>query len=394
MHEKVPGVQAQRQVVVVAVTKILYIFLSLLILIQSANAAVLPEDRVDVLYHNYDGGGITIDGPSVLVRKSIADKVSISANYYADNISSASIDAVTQASPYTENRVQQSLGVDYLNEKSTLSYSYTTSVENDFDATTNTFGITQEMFGSMTTINLSFSIGDNIITQTGNDAFLEYSDFKYYRTSISQVLSKNLLMALTYDIITDEGFLNNPYRQIRYLDDNASDGYSWESEIYPETRTTNAASIALRYFLPYRAALFGSYRYFTDSWGIKADTFEIGYEHPLEENWIFETTLRYYTQTQANFYADLFPFENPQNVFARDKELSTFTDINLGLGVTYEFDDESLYFFERGTANFYYTYMSYDYENFRDARVKTTPGTEPLYSFTAGVIRLYVSLWF
>ena len=26
-------------------------------------AAVLPEDRADVLYHRYDGGGVTIDGP-------------------------------------------------------------------------------------------------------------------------------------------------------------------------------------------------------------------------------------------------------------------------------------------------------------------------------------------
>jgi len=402
MPVKVREAQARQQVVVVVVTShmkihvlFFYSLLCLLLILQSATAAVLPEERVDVLYHSYDGGGITITGPSVLVRKNFADKVSISANYYVDNITSASIDAVTQASPYTEKRVQKSIGADYLNDKSTLSYSYTTSVENDFDATTHSFGISQEMFGSMTNVSLSYSFGDNIITQTGVDTFLETSKFNDFRSSISQVLTKNLIMSLTYDIITDEGFLNNPYRNIRYIDPNDSSEYLFQRELYPETRTSNAASIGMRYFLPYRAAIFGSYRYFTDSWGIKADTFEIGYVHPLEEKWTFETTLRYYTQTGANFYNDLFPFEDPANVYGRDKELSTFTDVSVGLGITYEFEGENLLFFERGSANLFYTYFTFDYDDFRDIRVDTNvPGTEPLYSFTAGVTRLYFSFWF
>ena len=27
------------------------------------SAAVLPEDRTDILYHGYDGGGLQVDGP-------------------------------------------------------------------------------------------------------------------------------------------------------------------------------------------------------------------------------------------------------------------------------------------------------------------------------------------
>ena len=43
-------------------------------------AKVLPEDRNDTLWHLYDGGGVTIQGPSVLVRQSYKDKVSVWAN--------------------------------------------------------------------------------------------------------------------------------------------------------------------------------------------------------------------------------------------------------------------------------------------------------------------------
>src|SRR5690606_35664575 len=96
----------------------------------SVHAGVLPEDRADLLYHSYDSGGVTIDGPSLLVRKQFADKFSASANYYIDRVTSASIDVVTTASPYTEERTQYSVGLDYLHDRWLLNLGYTSSEEN------------------------------------------------------------------------------------------------------------------------------------------------------------------------------------------------------------------------------------------------------------------------
>ncbi|MEQ1581261.1 MAG: hypothetical protein ABL964_11760, partial [Steroidobacteraceae bacterium] len=123
----------------------------LLVLPQWAHAAVLPEDRADLLYHRYEGGGVKIDGPSLLVRKKFAEKYSVSANYYVDMVSSASIDVLTTASPYKEERKQESLGVTYLRGKSTYSLDYSNSKENDYTANTASFGISQDMFGDLTT---------------------------------------------------------------------------------------------------------------------------------------------------------------------------------------------------------------------------------------------------
>ena len=64
----------------------------------SAFAGVLPEDRADVLYHRYQGGGVTIQGPSVLVRKKFGEKFAATANYYMDFVSSASIDVKSTGS--------------------------------------------------------------------------------------------------------------------------------------------------------------------------------------------------------------------------------------------------------------------------------------------------------
>ena len=65
----------------------------------AADAADLPEDQAEVMYHLYDGGGVTAQGPAVLLRKSLANTVSLSGSYYVDIVSNASIDVVTQMMP-------------------------------------------------------------------------------------------------------------------------------------------------------------------------------------------------------------------------------------------------------------------------------------------------------
>ena len=49
-------------------------------------------------------------GPAVLVRKSMLDRVSLSGSYYVDAVSNASIDVVTTASKYKETRNQGDVG--------------------------------------------------------------------------------------------------------------------------------------------------------------------------------------------------------------------------------------------------------------------------------------------
>ena len=117
----------------------------------SVLAGVLPEDRADVLYHLYQGDGVEIDGSSILVRKQLGKSISLVGNYYVDMVSSASIDVITTASPYTEERKQWSLGMDYLRGNTTMRVGYTSSAESDFDAKTYSFSVSQDMFGDLLT---------------------------------------------------------------------------------------------------------------------------------------------------------------------------------------------------------------------------------------------------
>lgn len=360
-------------------------------------AAVLPEDRADVLYHSYSGGGIDITGPSVMLRKLIGKSLSLFGNSYVDSITSASIDVVTAASPYKEHREEKTLGADFLHGKTTLGTSFTTSEENDYSADTARFGVSQSMFGDLTTVSLGYSRGADTVGRRGDSNFAEQAKRHQFSLGLSQVLSKNLLGNLDFALISDEGYLNNPYRQVRYVNSNLFDPkkYLYQSEVYPRTHTSHALAGRLIYYLPYRAALSGGYRFYTDSWGINAHTAELGYVHPLKNGWLFDIKYRYYQQNHADFYSDLFPYLNAQNYLARDKELSTFHSQSVGFGVSYEFARNGWWFIDKGSLNLAYNRLMFRYDDFRDLRVSgVNPGNEPLYGFDADVAQFYLSLWY
>jgi hypothetical protein len=372
-------------------------------------AGVLADDRADMLFHRYEGGGVTIQGPSLLVRKKIAEKYAFTANYYQDMVTSASIDVeVSGASEYKEERTQYSIGAEYLRGKTTYSLNYTDSKENDYQAATTTFGISQDLFGDLTTITMGFSRGNDIVRRrdtTTNEIdrnFKEPTDRWSYRVGVSQILTKSLITTLQLEVITDEGFLNNPYRSYRYVNPTDDRLFALAREIYPRTRTSNAVAVNGRYFLPYRAAIHGGYRFFTDTWGINANTYEIGYTHPWRQ-WTFEAGYRLYSQSHADFYRDLFDRPDQQNFLARDKELSTFKSQAFSAGASYDFLPNGWRFIKKGTLNVFYDRIQFDYDDFRDARYAQLPtsdpnfhpaGTEPLYSFGANVIQMFVSVWF
>jgi hypothetical protein len=359
-----------------------------------AHGAVLPDDRADIMYHRYEGGGVTIDGPALLVRTKFAEKYSVTGSAYVDMVSSASIDVMTTASPYKEERHQGGFGFDMLNGKSQYGVTYTRSDENDYIANTATFDFSQDMFGDLTTVSFGYSQGWDDVRKRGDSTFNEQVNRRNYRAGLSQIITPTLMAGINYELITDEGYLNNPYRSVRYLDPTSARGYSYEPERYPHTRTSNAISLNARYYLPYRAAVHGEYRYYTDDWGIVANSIEVGYTHPWGKQWIFEAGLRWYDQSAADFYSDLFPRRNAQNFLARDKELSTFNSQMLTLGVTYELPPLGWKFIERSTLNFYYDRIHYSYDDFRNLLEGGEPGSEPLYSYDADVFRLFLSGWF
>jgi hypothetical protein len=314
-----------------------------------------------------------------------------------DAITSASIDVVVSgASQYKERREQKSLSVDYLRGKSTYTAGYVISEENDYKAQTWSLGVSQDMFGDLTTVSFGYSQGLDKVGKTGDPTFAQEIERRNYRVGVTQVLTRNMLLSLNFETVTEQGYLQNPYRFMRY--EGPPGSYTRAPEIFPATRTGNAGSGRLKYYLPWRAALEGSYRFYTDTWGINAHTAGIEYTQPMWGRWVFSGSYRYYTQNSANFFSDLFPRAQYQNFMVRDKESSALVGQTVGLGASYDFPVTWASWLKKGTANLHVSHMLVDYSEFRDLTNfppgSTTPGTEPLYSLDANIFQFFVSFWF
>ena len=381
--------------------------LSTLLLLRGAGAAVLPDDRADAFWSKYKGGSMDITGYSVLVRKKFTEQFAVEAKYFVDKVSGASVDVLSNASVIKDTRKQKSLSLDYIHDKTQYNLSYANSTERDYVSSTTHFSLSQDMFGDLTTVSFGFTDSRNKVGENNGTAnrpviaWLGHAQTRSYEGGVSQVITKNMIAGLNLEFITDQGLLSNPYRPIRFLDA-VPLGYSLGSQVYPNTHTSTAVETRAKYYLPYRAAVSASYRYFTDTWGIRANTIELDYTQPISNKWIFEGRVRHYSQNHATFYRDLLPFANSQNFEARDRNLAASTNNSFGGKVTWAFSPEGFLIFKRSTVSLDLSRIQFKYGDFRDikdynntpAGGRYLPGTEPLYGYSATVLQVYLSLFY
>ncbi len=377
-------------------------------MVHVARADVLPDSRADVFYSKYSGGGMDINTYEASARAKIGEDFSVDYSYLVDKVSGASIDVLSQASVIKDERKQQSADLTFVHDKTTYTIGYSHSQERDYISNTPHISLSQDMFGDLTTVTLGFSrsrdeVGENDGTAFApNVVWLGHAESRGYDLGLSQILTRNLIAGITVDVITDDGYLANPYRSIRYLDQSAAKGYSLAAQTYPDTRTSTAVEGRLKYYLPYRASATVIYRYYRDTWAIVGNTLEFDYTQPVRNKWIFEGRARYYKQTAASFYSDLFLYDNYQNFEGRDKDLAASENFTVGLKATYAWLPDGWKFFKRSTVSVDISQVRFKYLDFRDikdyndtpAGGSYAPGTEPLYHFTATIYQGYLSVFF
>jgi hypothetical protein len=292
---------------------------------HGAKAAPLPPDRGEALYHRYQGGGLTADGPALLVRKTLLDKVSLIGQVYVDAVSNASVDVVTTASPYKERRTEYGLSAEYAVRDANLTLAVARSREPDFIADSISVDVSQETFGGMTTVNLGFSRAADKVGQK-NVGFFDQAKHWQYRLGATQILTPRWLASANLEVIADSGYLGNPYRAARVFG-------AAVPENLPRTRSSRAVNFRAVGDMGSRDAVRASYRYFWDNWDIKAHTFEGGYSRYVGESFLVDAFLRHYRQSKASFYSDNAQALN--TYVTRHRQLGTYDGNTLGGKVTY-----------------------------------------------------------
>jgi hypothetical protein len=349
----------------------------------AASGATLPEDKAELMIHSYDGGGVRATGPALLVRKSMADRVSLSGQYYVDAVSNASIDVVTTASPFKETRKAWELGATSVVRDSTLSLSVSRSSEPDYIADGVNVDVAHEVFSGMTTVSLGFGRGHDQVGKKGV-GFFDQALHWQYRAGVTQILSTRWLVSLNAEAVADSGFLGSPYRAARAFG-------AAVPERNPRTRSSRALQLRTAYdtgdWLP-RSSLHASWRSYWDNWDIRAGTAELGFSKVLGANgpggFVLDGTVRLYTQTKALFYSDDATAES--QYISRNRQLGTFNDTTLGAKLSYDWPRMPAGTTLKVTGAF--QRISFRHKDFTDLR------TGNLYTYDANVLQAYLSATF
>jgi len=197
---------------------------------------------------------------------------------------------------------------------------------------------------------------------------------------VSQVLTRSLLLTLNYEATLEDGYLQSPYRSARLS------GLA-VPEVYPRARDGYALALgAVQGVGTSDGRLRGSvrlrYRYYWDTWDVRAHTFELGYAARVGERWLIEPHYRRYRQSAASFYAD--EFTQQMTFMARDRDLSDFSNDTVSIRAGYQLFAQR-YSFSSVTLSVDYKSIRYDYRNFTDVR------TGQLFGYRANVLQLFVS---
>ncbi len=342
--------------------------------VAGARAADLPENKAEALIHSYSGGGVNAYGPAFLIRRSIFDKVALTGTYYVDAVSNASIDVVTTASPYRETRHEFGLSADYAYRDALITFGLMTSHEPDYVANTGSLDVTQEVFGGMTTIAFGFTRASDQVKKHNEPDFAATAKHWQYRLGATQILTPRWLMSANFEALSDDGYLGSPYRVARVFG-------AAVPERNPSTRSGRAIKLRLVGDLGSRDAMHVEYRYFRDTWEIKAHTAEIGYSRYFGENWLADAFYRYYTQQHALFYSDNATSET--TYISRNRQLSTFNDMGLGAKLSYNLRRVPGRYDLK--LNGSYEYTRFKFKDFTDLRDGS------LYGYASHVIQVYLS---
>jgi hypothetical protein len=347
------------------------------VLPSTARAVDLPENRADAMVHVYDGGGVRATGPALLVRKKLADKVSLSGSYYVDMVSNASIDVVTTASPYKENRTEWGAGLDFAVRDALVSVAASTGKEPDYTANSVSLDVSQEVFGGMTSVSLGFSRGADQVGKRTLPGYFDTATHWKYRLGLTQILSPTWLASANVEALADEGYLGSPYRVARVFG-------AAVPERNPRTRSGRALKLRVLGNVSPRSAVRAEYRYYVDTWKVRAHTLEGAFSRYFGDAWLADATLRWNTQGAALFYSDNATTETAY--VSRNRQLGSFKSVGLGAKLSYtavrvpgRYDIK---------LNGAYERVQFNYSDFTDLR------TGSLYGFSANLLQLYVSATF
>ena len=306
-----------------------------------AGAVESGEIGVNLLYYK-EQGLMKVTEPVAWTRLSLRDGWEVRGSAAVDivtgaspelvsNISGKPVQVITGAS-VDDRRNLYDLKVSKRTGEWTFGVSGAYSKEEDY--LSKAFGLEAkvDLNDRNTTLTAGFGSSADRVRSHDDPALDAPRDTKEYLIGLTQVLSPVAAIQTTLQWNRGEGYYNDPYKKTLTFYTVGAPVFATDTR--PDHRNAFAWLTRYRHHVaPAQGTLQADYRYYRDDWGITAHTLEVAWSQTLGEGWTLRPALRYYSQSQADFYSPVVPRPQPA-IHSSDQRLAAFGGLTPSLRAT------------------------------------------------------------
>jgi hypothetical protein len=327
--------------------------LALPIVPMAAKAGMLEGASAGMRWQDYreDGGRMHISEPLLWIKSPLGDDYEIFASGVVDSISGASPRLVSNQSGVPVQTLSGASIVDRRRaadvklarrfEQFTISLARAVSSEKDYESHAGSIEAKLELNEKNTTLVLVKGMSNDRVGSVDNPALWERRDTREYLIGVTQLLSPVSLLQSNVSLSRGTGFYNDPYKfTLSFPPDGGA------PILFPDRRPAERDQAAWltryrHYFRDTSAALQAEYRFFRDTWGIRAHTLEAAWNQSLSDQWKIVPSLRYYSQSSADFYRPVVSRPVPETS-SSDQRLAAFGGFAPGIKAIYAFGNGTI----------------------------------------------------
>ncbi len=231
-----------------------------------------------------------------------------------------------------DTRYDFSFGAEYFGDNYTVAPSVGFSTEEDYEAISGSLEVEYEFPNKATSVRGGIAVSFDEIDPTQEEGTIrvDNEDKENYSIfgGVTQVINKYTVLQATLGVSYFDGFLSDPYKQ------------AWVAgavlpDSRPDERTQYTFSTRLRrYSELLEAAFHVDYRFFYDDWDVRSHTLDLGLYKQTLTGWGFDASIRYYSQTQADFYEPFYRTVRSDGEYSSDYRLSPYGSIAFRLGIS------------------------------------------------------------
>lgn len=280
-----------------------------------------------------------VRAPSLYVLAPFRGEWALEASAVSDTVSGASPrfhTAISGASRQTEKRVAGDTTLTHYGARQTWHVGVAASDENDYRSRALSGGASWSSEDNNTTFSAAAAHTSDRIGSTSNPALSERRRTTQVSFGLAHNLSRADVVQATLVLGHGNGFFDDPYKVPDHR---------------PDHRNQAAAVLRWNHHVEDLGATVRSgYRYYGDSFGIRAHTLDAEWVQPVGGRWRVTPGVRYHSQRAASFYFDPVydavlgaPFPpgwRPGGVASADQRLAGFGALGISLKVEFMLDKD------------------------------------------------------